>query len=205
MKKINLRLILWLLVIICLSITLIVFSDTLALFETTSSGTVNTDVGKWLIKVNNGTITGEEPEDILIDSFIYQNNTNVAPGYIAPGSSAYFDLIIDATDCDVAVVFNVEFDFSSTGYGDNISFSVNDVNNYGIVRTGLNQYSGIISLASINNDETVSIRVTLNWADDSNYDESDTEIGIVEGNHLTMPMHFNAKQYIGESLTPYNP
>ena len=202
-KKINVRLTLWLLVIVFLSITLIIFSDTLALFETTATGFTNMDVGKWVIKVNNSTITGDDPEDVVIDSFVYTTSSHTQSGYIAPGGSAYFDMIIDATECDEAVLFNVTFNLAESHYAHNISLSVADVNNYGIVRTGANTYSGIISLADITDEELVTIRVTLTWTNNELLNEDDSDIGVVENNKLRVPITFNAVQYTGETLTAW--
>ena len=201
--KNRLHIILWLLVIILLSITYIVFSDTLALFETNSTGTVNTDIGKWVIEVNGEDITDGVDESFVIDNFVYAANQHVESGFIAPGGSAYFDLVIDATDCDVAVLFDVTFDLASSGYGSNIAFSVNDINNYGIIKTGANTYSGVIPLSAIINNQLITIRVNMTWTDDPNYNEADTELGEVEGNVLDFPINFHAKQYLNDTLSLY--
>lgn len=198
--KIRGRIILWLLVVIFFTISLIVFSDTLALFETNSTGTTNTDIGKWVIEVNGEDITDGVDESFVIDNFVYTANQHVESGYIAPGGSAYFDLVIDATDCDVAVLFDVTFDLASSGYGNNITFTVNDINNYGIVRTGANTYSGVIPLTAILNGDLITIRVTITWDDLPAYNDSDTELGMVEGNVLDFPINFHAKQYLNDAL-----
>ena len=38
--------------------------------------------------------------------------------------SAYFDLVVDATDCDVAVRYDITFNFDSMNYSDNIYSNV---------------------------------------------------------------------------------
>ena len=161
--KNRLHIILWLLVIVFMLITYAVFYNTLALFETDSTGTVNTDVGKWVIKVNNETITNGTNESIIIDNFIYESNPKVEAGYIAPGTSAYFDLVIDATDCDVAVLYSLDLNFDETNYDDNITFSVEELNGPEVVRTDEYVYSGIISLDSIHNNETRTLRIHIRW------------------------------------------
>jgi len=202
MMRKRIKIILWLLVIIFVFITISVFSDTLALFENNASGVVNNEIGKWVIKLSNQLITGENTEDIVIDNFVYEQNERVSDGVIAPGTSAYFDLIFDATDCDVAVKYDISILFDQMDYANNISFEVinNDAN---VVRTGVNTYSGIISLDSIINEEVHTIRVRITWNDIEDYNENDTALGIVEGNKLSIPLSVSAIQYLGETLVPY--
>ena len=87
-------------------------------------------------------------------------------------------------------------------YADNITFEVvnSDEN---VIRTGVNTYSGIIDLDSILDGETSTIRVNITWDDVAAHDEDDTNLGIVSGNTLNIPLNVNAIQYLGETLVPY--
>ena len=201
MKK-RISLILWLLVIIFVLITISVFSKTLALFEDNAFAIANNDIGRWIIKISGQNITDGESEDIVIDSFIYEPDPHVSSGVIAPGGSAYFELVFDATDCDVAVKYDISFLFDEMDYADNITFEVvnSDEN---VIRTGVNTYSGIIDLDSILDGETSTIRVNITWDDVAAHDEDDTNLGIVSGNTLNIPLNVNAIQYLGETLVPY--
>ena len=195
---------LWLLVVIIFSVAVIIFSDTLALFETDSEGVVNSDVGKWLIKVNNETITDTVNEAIEINSFQYSTDSHVETGYIAPGGTAYFDLVVDATECDVAVLYIVDLNLDEMDIAANITIGLQDLTGSSVVRTDEYVYSGIISLASINNHETRTLRVTINWNDNTANNATDTELGEVEDSKITIPIIFHAQQYLGESLVPYS-
>jgi len=198
------QIVLWLLVVIVFSAAFIIFSDTLALFETDSEGVVNSDVGKWLIKVNNQAITETVNEAIEINSFQYSTDSHVETGYIAPGGTAYFDLVVDATECDVAVLYSVDLNLDEMDIAANISIDLQDLNGSSVVRTGEYVYSGIINLASINNNETRTLRVTINWNDDEANNATDTKLGEVEDSKITIPIIFHARQYLGESLVPYS-
>lgn len=201
LKRNKTHFLLWLIVFILLSITIIVFSDTLALFETDAEGDVTTDVGKWVIKVNNESITDTVNETIDIDSFVYTSNPHVASGYIAPGGTAYFDLTVDASECDVAVLYDIDLNLGEASYDSNISFELED-SAHTVVRTDEYVYSGIIGLSALNTPRTVRIYVT--WDDVAAYNESDTELGKVEDSLLTIPIKFHARQYLGETLVEYN-
>jgi len=191
------------LVVIIFAVSVTLVYDTLALFETDTIGTGEEPIGKWIIKVSGKDITTGTSEEIVIDSFVYTPNQHVESGYIAPGGSAYFDLVIDATDCDVAVKYTLNFDLSDTDYEDNIRFEIDGLETIGIVQTGEHDYTGVISLSQIENDETLSLRIYVYWDDDANYNASDTEIGTVYGNSLKVPIGFHAIQYLGETITPY--
>lgn len=203
MKNNRFRIILWLIVLISLLITYTIFSKTLALFENNASGEVDNDIGKWVIKINNNVISNEETQDIVIDSFVYDASSTVESGYIAPGGSAYFDLVFDATECDVAVRYDITFNFSSMSYSDNISISVEELGSNDTVLTAEDTYSGVISLSSIESDTLVTIRVHVTWNDIASYDEDDTELGTQYGSKLTVPISVHAEQYLGETLVPY--
>ena len=199
------QIVLYILVIILLCTSFVVFSDTLALFETDSEGVVNSDVGKWVIKVNNNSITETVNEAIEITNFQYSSSNKVETGYIAPGGTAYFDLVVDATECDVAVLYSVDLNLGEPSYGTKISFQLEDLSTNGqVVRTGEFVYSGIIDLASIHNNETRTLRIHITWQDVAANNATDTELGKVEDSKLTIPIIFHASQYLGETLTPYN-
>ena len=205
MKKINVRLILWLLVFGFACLTLYMFSDTFALFENNSRGRADSDIGKWIIKISNELISDGEIEELVVDNFVYDSIEGVESGYIAPGGSAYFDLVFDATECDVAVKYDVSFNFDSINYSDNISINVNELGESQTIKTAENTYSGIIDLNSINSGQTVTLRVSITWDDLEEYNESDTILGTTENSKLAVPITVRAVQYLGETITPYVP
>ena len=203
MKKNKVRVILYLLIVILVAVSVTLVYDTLALFETNAEAIVNNDVGRWIIKVSNQDITTGTSEVINIDSFVYTSNPHVESGFIAPGGSAYFDLIIDATECDVAVMYTLSFDLSDTEYADNIRFDIDGLETIGITQTGEHDYTGVISLNQIENEETLSLRIYVYWDDIASYNVDDTELGIVYDNSLKVPIGFHAVQYLGETIVPY--
>ena len=201
--KNKIKIILYAFVFVLLIITLFSFKNSYALFENDATGIVDNTIGKWVIKVSDKLITSSETEDIVIDSFIYDQKETIENGYIAPGSSAYFDLVFDATECDVAVKYDITINYDLIEYADNISINVEEVGESSTVKTGPNTFSGVISLESINNKELVTLRVTINWDDLESYNDIDTALGIVEDNKLAVPISVNAVQYLGEALVPY--
>ena len=198
------KVILWVLVVVFLVFSFFMFADTFALFEDTGLGTADFEIGKWVIKISNVTISEGQSQSIVVDSFVYEQNDHVESGYIAPGTSASFDLVFDATDCDVAVKYDISFNFDSIHYSDNISISVSQEEG-DVIMTAENTYSGIIDLESIQNGDLITLKVEIEWEDISDYDEQDTALGMVHNNKLRVPITVNAVQYLGETITPYTP
>ena len=201
--KNRLKISFYLLLFVLICATAIVFSSTYALFENDASGVVDHDIGNWIIKINNQTITTASVTNIVVDNFIYEQKSTIENGYIAPGSSAYFDLVVDATSCDVAVKYDITLNRDLIEYADNITIAVTELGNNGTIRTAENTYSGVITLAQINNRDLITLRVNVTWDDLEAYNESDTELGIVPNNKLAIPFTVVATQYLGETITPY--
>lgn len=203
--KNRVRIFLWFLVAISLVTTFIILTGTYALFENSAEAVANESIGRWVIYLSNNLITNGLSEELNINNFNYSSNEHVNNGYIAPGGSAYFDLVFDATSCDVAVKYDIEFLTDQIDYSDNIGISVSEVGTNSTIKTAENTYSGVISLDSIQNHETVTLRITLNWTDDEDYDEDDTALGMIANNALRVPINVHAVQYLGETIVPYVP
>jgi hypothetical protein len=112
-------------------------------------------------------------------------------------------LIFDATECDVAVKYDITFNFEDTNYEDNVTFSVEEVGGDSTVRTDVNTYSGVIDLETIQAEEVVTLRITVEWDNVTEYDVNDTVLGTTKDSRLALPVTVKAVQYLGEELTPY--
>ena len=180
---------LWIIAFIVLLITCISITGTYALFEADASAEQEFDIGRWVIKVNNNDIS--LAHTITLNDFTYSTSTHTQNGYFAPGRSASFDVVVDASDTDVAVEYSFDIDDSALDDHPNISFNiVNTDTNESISGT---TYSGIIGLNSQN--RTVTLSITLVWSNNSQYDENDTDL---IGEELEFLINANFKQYLGE-------
>lgn len=191
---------LWFVVIALLAITILLISKTYALLENNANGDMDVDVGSWQIKLNGVDISEGITQSFQINNINLVANNNVESGYIAPGRSGYFDITIDPSGTEVAVRYDLFIDLASTEYPENIQISITDLTNNNAVLTATNTYTGVISLASINNNETITLRVNINWVNNSLYDATDTEIGEIVNNHITIPVEVSIQQYLGETI-----
>lgn len=148
---------------IALLFSIMTVSDTYSKYLTSATGTSDISIARWRILVNNEDIRNNSDISQVITP-IFDSNSHIAEGVIAPTSQGYFDIIIDHTAADVS--FNYEI-----GVTTNESSSVSD-----IVATGYSINGGeIIELedgdtisADVLNSTTVkviNIRIYITWDD----------------------------------------
>lgn len=188
---------LWLLFIVSLFILCNYVVKTYALFESNMEGELQNEIGHWNIKLNDILMSTSKEQTITINSFTYDESENTKSGYISPGSSGYFDLILDTTDTDVAVEYNISIDLDNIE-NENISLDVSVIGGSKIENSSVGVYSGILTLQDIASNPQIVLRVTINWNNVVEYDDTDTELGMQVDSKLTVPIKINVEQYLGE-------
>lgn len=179
----------FLICIIALLVTSLIIADTYALFETNGEASKNLSIGSWNILVNNVNVS--QSRTITLNDFVYTNGVHTQSNYFAPGSSAYFDLVIDATGTQVSVAYELTIDNTALADYPNIYFSIIDLATNQPVNAST--YSGLIPVNSV--DKTRTLRINLIWGNDPDYDDSDTSL--IDGN-LEFTLDLDFAQYIGE-------
>ncbi len=188
--------------------------NTYAKYVSTGYATASKQAGAWTIEVNSADVTSRNStHSFQINSLTYPSSQYVLANKMAPSSSGYFDIIIDATDCSVAVRFDVTIDLAALSVNSAIHFQsasrvVNGVeDSLGMTRTGANTYTGIVNLADIKADRTVTARFYLAWDEDGTgtNDANDSLIGVdrTVSMNLSLPVTVVVSQYSGETITPY--
>lgn len=197
----NVKIVLYIITFALIIVSAYIFIDTYALFETEASAATDLAIGNWVIKLNDIDISSGQTVNFTVNDFVYTTNSHIKDGYIAPGRSGYFDVILDPAGTDVAVRYDITLDIDGD-YEDNITYYVTTTDG-NTVKTDVNTYSGVLSLNSINNGDVATLRINLEWNDNSTYDASDTELGIVEGNGISIPVELTVVQYLGEPIVEY--
>ena len=179
---------------------------TYSLYESVAVSPATSNIAKWNIKVNNSMVTGlsSNESEINIGSIDWQSNGHVRPGKAAPGSIGSFEIEIDPTDTQVSFMYELELEIDDLDNDEFEIHSVTETNGHSVVRTGERTYSGIVSLADINNREKVNIEVNIVWNNNENNNDKDYELGKRAEAEVYIPVRINLKQYHGtEVLTPY--
>ena len=184
-----------------LGITIYNIGSSFALFESDITVISEANTGTWNILVNDTDITGSTTT-FTVDDVTISGSNHVVANRMAPGTNAYFDINIVPTGTDVSIKYDIIFDFSLLS----ASIVVDDIvelNNRTLVRTGEYTYSGIITLAEIDQDVTSNIRVSIEWENIEANNDIDTALGTDTSGSIEIPVQVNVIQYLGEALVEY--
>ena len=185
---------------IMIFVTIYEITNTYGLFESNINMNADSKLATWNILINDTNIG--KSETFTIDNFISEEDSTVASGKIAPGTSGYFNINIDPSTTQVSIRYDLTFDFSKL---DNL-FTITKVeekNGYNLIKTGPNTYSNVITLNEIKENKTNNIRVYIKWNNNEENNDKDTEIGLTENNTLNIPVSITVLQYSGEKIEPY--
>ena len=198
--------------IIMLGFTTYEVATSYAKYASQGIATAEKQAGAWVIKINDKDISAKSSDkQFIIDQLTYHSNDYVLENKIAPSSSGYFDVIIDASGSSVAVKFDVTIDLTAL----NISRAINFESAYKVtdeqetdelVRTGENTYSGIVTLNDVESNKPTTVRFYIGWEDDETgqNDEADSRLGVLrEISSLNLPVSVVISQYSGEQLVEY--
>lgn len=148
----------------------IIGGNTYAKYFSKINGEGNATVAKWSFKANNETET--------IANIKLSNTYNVnklIENKIAPGTSGSFDIVLDATDADVAIDYAVTFD-NCKNKPNNLKFSYEEISASTLEELE-NELKGRINL----DDERTKI-LTINW--EWKYETGNNEYEILQNDEL---------------------
>ena len=202
------------LVCIMLIITLFQIANMYALYKEQLQGDYTSLLGIWAIKVNGTDISSGEENltfNMTEDNLTYVDSEHVKSQKLAPGSQAYFEIIIDAENTDVAVLYtlhiqleevteaklklvNVENYFEKPGETEQITNQVVYTNNEN------HEHEAVIPLDKINDKYLNHIRLYFEWENLEENNEADSALGQTENANISIPLEINLKQYTGEVI-----
>ena len=186
---------------IMIFISIYEIKNTYGLFESKKEIDIDKSVAKWNIYINDNNLN--TTETFTIDNFTFQETDTVAKDKIAPGILGWFDILIDARDTQVSIIYEITFDFTSLPSNITVE-KIEELNGRDIIKTGPNTYSNYITLDDINNNVKDTIRVYIKWNNDEENNENDTNIGIIKNNSIKIPVSITVSQYLNDTIEPYN-
>ena len=186
---------------IMIFISIYEIKNTYGLFESKKEIDIDKSVAKWNIYINDNNLN--TTETFTIDNFTFQETDTVAKDKIAPGILGWFDILIDARDTQVSIIYEITFDFTSLPSNITVE-KIEEINGREIIKTGPNTYSNYITLDDINNNVKDTIRVYIKWNNAEENNENDTNIGIIKNNSIKIPVSITVSQYLNDTIEPYN-
>ena len=187
---------LWLVGIVTVLLVASLLVESFALLESSGSGSSDFSVGRWEISLNNYDVT--VVNELSLNDLVYESNPNIEGTYFAPGGKASYEIVIDPKETEVAIRYDISIDLSALEENPNITFEVTEVSSGTITNNGL-IYSGIISLDDISEGDKLSLKMSIVWEDEEEYDEADTLL-MQKLSTLKIPISIKFIQYAGEVL-----
>lgn len=144
----------------------IILQSTYAKYRKKVDQGVELTLARWNIKLNNETITGK---DVLSEKIVpkFEGNEYVLDDVIAPGSTGYFDLLIDSSEVDVSFKYTISVATEDIEkYPDIVAYSyvINPTDNSETLDYTDEGITGEIE----HNTPLTTIRVYVKWNDDEN-------------------------------------
>lgn len=150
-------------------VSAILLGSTHSKYTNKISGNGETEIAKWYFSVNTATETMETIK--LADTY---DQSTLINGKIAPGTSGSFDLVIDASDTEVGVKYQVDFQ-NETNKPTNLKFTYGNKTFSNI--EGYEEYfTDTIDANDSNKIRTLT--VNWEWPYESDDDETDTNEGL---------------------------
>lgn len=175
--------------ICCFSLTMIMITNSYALFETDATGVKNVEIGKWNILLNETDIS--LARTLNITDFTYSETERTEDNYFAPGRELSFEVNIDVANTEVSVEYEIVVDDTALEEHPNIKFKFYDEDTHEEITS--NEKTGVILLTDPS--RVKHLKIILDWSDELQYDEEDTSLINKE---LEFSLHANFKQYLGE-------
>lgn len=178
-----------LLVLISLSLTLGLMSNTYSRYVASANGSVEAVFAKWQILLNNTDITNETSSTINITP-IMEENQYIKNNTVAPSSKGYFDVNIDPSNVGVSFTYSINLKVANENMPDLLitKYAILDKNYVEgdeITTTNIeaNKIDGELNFDNkVTNFkfEPFTIRVYFEWYEGENEkmdDQSDTNVG----------------------------
>lgn len=197
------------LVLIMLIISFFQITRMYALYREEIQGEYSNLLGAWEIKVNTTDVTSSgqvEKFTISDDQLGYVDSEYIQADKIAPDGQAYFDIVIDPSNTDVSIVYQIDISSDETNNASIELISAEDyfkideqteqITNDQIFQEG-NSYTGVIPVSKITQGYKDYVRLYFKWINVEENNETDTALS---ENKISVPVQINLKQYMGEEI-----
>ncbi len=182
--------------VIVVAISLLYLSQaSYAKYRKQIKGTMEATIASWNIIVNNEDIKNKTTLTNNITP-VFDSNQYVKENVIAPGSSGYFDIIINAENVDVDFTYEIQSSVDEDTPLEDIVFTKYDKNGTENTFTENGKITGELQ----KNTGDTSLRIYFKWNDDATNtmnNQQDTTYATTEGNENTkikVSIHFIQKK-----------
>ena len=172
------------------------FQSSYAKYRRNTETNIQGRIASWDIKINNESINNGTTLTNTITPVI-DANQYVKEGTIAPGSTGYFDLVIDATNVDVDFTYTITGEVSEDTPLTDLKLTGYKLNNGNLITyNGTTGITGDIPM----NTSTTNLRIYFEWVDDATNEmnnQEDTEYAqnsSYQDTNIDVTIHFEQKR-----------
>ncbi len=179
-------------ILLCL-VFIFLFQEAYAKYRKYASVQVDNTVAKWNIKINNELIGNKTTLTNHIRPTITSSNY-VKENVLAPGSTGYFDVNIDATDADVNFTYDIDIAKYDTDTIDDLNIYAYAINDF---TTTYNVSDGTIGGTIQHNTASTTIRIFFKWIDDGTdtmNNQADTNVALNNTSNANILVTFHLTQ-----------
>jgi len=194
------------LVAVMIACLIALIAGTYARYTSTGTANVSAQIAKWHVELGGEDISTQS-KTINAD-FVYDSNSYVKAGKLAPGRTGYFTIEVDPTGSEVAIDYTFAINDSALDSSANIAVTGARYEMGSESGTATVDANGVVSVSEslqhVKDGDKVTITVMVEWdnADDA-YNEADTAKGVASydtntesGTVLTIPVTVTASQKI---------
>ena len=159
----------FILIAIIVILTSILIGNTVAKYITSASSNADMNIARWQVLVNNTDVTSAASLNNVITP-IFPGNNNIAAGVIAPTAEGYFDIVIDATNTDVSLKYEITTSDNEDSIVTDLvmsGYSIDGGERQEIIEDENGNFKVENNILYNSQDKDITIRVYIKWNDDS--------------------------------------
>ena len=164
MKEKKYIIIMGIIIVILLSI---IIGNNVAKYITSKSSVADINIASWQILVNNTDVTSAATLSNVITP-TFPGTNNIASGVIAPTAEGYFDILIDASNTDVSLAYEITTSPNQSSIVTDLvmsGYSIDSGARQAVIPDENDEFKVTGSILYNSQDKDVSIRVYLKWED----------------------------------------
>lgn len=165
-------------------------------YESAVDNEVQVEVADWKIEIDGQDIS-TATRDISLSNIKWQHS-HASNTTAAPGSVGIVKVKIDPTTTDVAIKYTISYTDHTIDPDCILTVTHIYMEEEELDKINDNTYSGLITIDQIKEQITRNLVIHVEWINDENNNEIDTQIGLNEKDPNYLRLEFDARQYTGE-------
>lgn len=195
-RKDNRKFGIFLLIVFCFAILYYCSVHTYMSYESSVDGTLSADVAGIHIAIDGKDIQSEDLKDGVTLDNITWDVSHTRTGKVAPGATGEVSFTLDPKDSEVAFLYTFTVKDKNTDLDKLLIINNFSSGNGNLIKTGDNEYTGLITLDDINNGKVINVTMDFEFSDEE-VDGSDTDNSSLDD---YFSLDFKAVQYRGEKI-----